>query len=137
MNEILQNAEKDKSQGSIRNFFKTIKKYSTFNPTLKAIKDSDGTILMEPEKKIVRWKEYFVDLLNGTILTDPIENATYQKAEPFIKEISKEEVKEAIKNLKNWKAPGSDSIPSELIKFGGKDIITSFTGYVIGYGWRK
>lgn len=58
---------------------------------------------MEPEKKIIRWKEYFVDLLNGTIPPDPIENATYQQAEPFVKEISKEEVRKAIKNPKNWK----------------------------------
>jgi len=33
-----------------------------------------------------------------------------------VKEISKEEVREVKKNLKNWKAPGFDSIPSELIK---------------------
>jgi len=38
--------------------------------------------------------------LNGTIPPDPIENATYQKAELFVKEISKEEIREAIKNLK-------------------------------------
>jgi hypothetical protein len=70
--------EKDKSQGSIRHFFKTIKKYIAFNPILKAIKYSEGTILMEPEKKIIRWKESFVDLLNDTILPNPIEKTTYQ-----------------------------------------------------------
>jgi len=59
MNSILQEAEMDRSQGSIRNFFKTIKKYSTFNPSLKAVKDREGAIHMEAEKKIVRRKEYF------------------------------------------------------------------------------
>jgi hypothetical protein len=29
--------------------------------------------------------EYLVDLLNGTIPSNPIENATYQKAESFVK----------------------------------------------------
>lgn len=77
---------------------------------------------MEPEKKIIRWKEYFANLLNGAIPPKPIENATYQKAESFVKEISKEEVREAIKNLKNLKAPGSDIISSELIKYGGEDM---------------
>jgi hypothetical protein len=56
---------------------------------------------MKPEKKIISRKEYFVDLLIGTKTKDPIENTKYQKAEPFVKEISKEEVREAIKNLKN------------------------------------
>ncbi|KAL4111931.1 hypothetical protein QTP88_015797 [Uroleucon formosanum] len=83
LNGILQEAEKDRSQGSIRNLFKTIKKYSTFNPSLKAVKDREGTILMKPEKKIIRWKEYFADLLDGTIPLDPIENKTFQKAEPL------------------------------------------------------
>jgi len=66
LNGILQK-EKDRSQGSTRNFFKTIKKYSSFNPSLKAVKSTVGTILMEPEKKIIKWKEYFADLLNGII----------------------------------------------------------------------
>jgi len=67
LNGILQEAEKNRSQGNIRNFFKNIKKYMSFNPSLKAVKSSVGTILMEPKKKIIRWKEYFFNLLNGII----------------------------------------------------------------------
>lgn len=62
---------------------------------------------MEPEKK-KRWKEYFVDLLNGTILTNPIKNTctcTHQ-IEPLVNEVTKEEIMEAIINHKNWKVPG-------------------------------
>jgi len=104
LNRILQEAVKYISQDSIRHFFKTIKKYSTFNPSLKAVKDREKTILIEPEKKIIRWKKYFSDLMDGTIPLDPIENKTFQKAEPLIKEVPKEEVRVAIKN---WKALGS------------------------------
>lgn len=56
---------------------------------------------MEPENKFIRRREYFADLLNGTIPTSPIENSTFQKGEPLVKEVSKDEVREAIENLKN------------------------------------
>ena len=39
--------------------------------------------------------------------------------------ISDEELNTVIKNLKNNKAPGSDEITNEMIKKGGKDLITS------------
>lgn len=75
--------------------------------------------------------------MNGTIPSSPIENATYQRAEPFVIEISKEEVREAMKNLTNWKTPVSDRnfrIPSELIRYGEEDMY-NFTYRI--YHWVR
>jgi hypothetical protein len=48
LNGILQEAEKDRSQSSIRNFFRSIRQYKSLNPNLKVIKNRDGEIIMEP-----------------------------------------------------------------------------------------
>jgi hypothetical protein len=47
LNGILQETEKHRSQGSIKNLFKTIKKYNGFYPILKAIKDNNEKLLMK------------------------------------------------------------------------------------------
>jgi hypothetical protein len=122
INEILEEAEKDRLQGKIRNFFKTIGRYKDFNPTLKAIKGRNGDMLIESSDRVKRWKEYFIYLLNAEIPVNPIGNTQYQTAESMISEITLEEVKTAINSLKNWKAPESDEIPAELIKYGGEEM---------------
>lgn len=71
---------------------------------------------MRPEAKALKWKEYFVNLLNCTIPNNPISHIEYQGAEPHIENLSLEEVKAAILRLKNWKVPGPDDIDAELIK---------------------
>lgn len=77
---------------------------------------------MEPEKKIIRLKEYFSDLLNGTIPNNSIENTYTQQVEPLVNAVTKEKVKKVIINLKNWKAPISHHTPSELLKTAGEDM---------------
>lgn len=64
------------------------------------------------------------NLLNTTIPDSPTSVTTYQGAEPFIKNITQEEINVAVGGLKNWKAPGSDNIQSELLKYGGKKLQT-------------
>ena len=34
-----------------------------------------------------------------------------------------EEVEVAVKKLKNYKAPGTDNIPAELFRYGGKELV--------------
>lgn len=68
----------------------------------------------------MRWKQYFVNLLNYTIPDYPIPHTKYQRAEPCIEKLKLEEVETAILRLKDWIAPCSDGIAAELIKVGGK-----------------
>ncbi|XP_025407600.1 craniofacial development protein 2-like [Sipha flava] len=90
LNELLQSTEQNFTQGKVRHFFAVIKKSKQFNPMLKAIKDKNDRIFIEPQAKISRWREYFEELLNG-------------------------EMPET-----NWKAPGQDGKLAEFIKLGGK-----------------
>jgi hypothetical protein len=48
-----------------------------------------------------------------------IKQAEIHTAEPFVPGPSATEVEVAIRNLKRYKAPGSDQIPAELIQAGG------------------
>lgn len=106
LSEILQEAEKNCSMGSVRNFFKTLKQYKTFNPYLNTIKNRQGVILMDPKEKAERWKEYFTELLNADIPDNSKRRKNLYGSEPMVSEVTREEVNEAIKDLKNWKSPG-------------------------------
>jgi len=66
--------------------------------------------------------EYFILILNSDIPANPVEKTIYQKAEPSISNIIQEEIERAIDSLKNWKAPVSDIIQAEVIKYRGKGI---------------
>lgn len=77
---------------------------------------------MESDARTERWKGYFEKLLNSTMPTQPLVHNVYERAKPQVVNVSLEEVKIAISCLKKWKAPGTDDIPAELIKYGGKEL---------------
>jgi len=122
LNEILKEVEKSHSQGKARLFFRTIKQYKSFNPSLKIIRNCKNDLIMDTKEKAARWKEYFTELLNADTPDNITRRETHYGAEPMISELTEEETYKAINNLKNWKSPGSDGIPGELIKYGGKEM---------------
>jgi len=79
-------------------------------------------MLMEPESRVERRKGYFEKLLNTRMPAQPVLHTEYERAEPYVEDVSLEEIKIAIIGLKNWKAPGTDYIPAELIKYGGEEL---------------
>jgi len=102
-------------------------------------KDKKGNFVTEKKKVLQRWAEHFDELLNGHGDADGNkgdgdgEGETEDTRESLDKEKedeeygtdrnlettdvpTKEEVKAAVDKLKNNKAPGSDGIPSEILK---------------------
>jgi hypothetical protein len=67
---------------------------------------------------LARWRKYFSQLLNVHGVED-VGQAEVHTAENLVPEPSAFEVELAIEKLKSYKSPGTDQIPSELIKAGG------------------
>ncbi|XP_067207866.1 golgin subfamily A member 6-like protein 22 [Linepithema humile] len=69
------------------------------------------------------WKEYFMRLLKGAERKVVKGNGRRKKEEgDEEEEISREEIKETIKRLRNGKAMGADGIPGEAWKYGGEEV---------------
>ncbi|CAB1118778.1 unnamed protein product [Ectocarpus sp. CCAP 1310/34] len=81
------------------------------------VADENGVLLRNRDDILQRWARFFSTLLNfksPALNPDIIERVTQRPATVTLNEL--EEVARATKDLKNWKAPGHDSLPAELLK---------------------
>ena len=76
------------------------------------IKDENGNILIEEEKVMSRWKEYFSQLLNSENECEDLENIP--PVEGPIANISENEVENAIKKCKENEAAGKSVVTREM-----------------------
>jgi len=68
---------------------------------------------------VARWRNYFSQLFNVHGVKE-VGQAEINTAEPLVPEPSASEVELAVDKLKSHKSPGTDQIPAELIKVGGR-----------------
>jgi len=92
----------------------------------------DGTMVSDKHQKLHCWKEYYSDLLNRPPAPPSIElsrAAAYTVPYPSIdcSPPSEHKVANAVRHLKNGKAPGLCSLPAELLKNAGPDGIKRLT----------
>jgi hypothetical protein len=93
-----------------------------FQPRTTLCRDNEGMILSSDEAILERWAQHFEELLNGNApervedmtMVQKLGNVETEEPVPTINEIE-----QAIKRLRNNKAPGIDLIPAELVKFAG------------------
>lgn len=106
-----------------RQFFGSSKEIRReFEPRTVSCKDKQGNLLSSETEVMRRWAEHFSDLLNSVTTPEPIEptvlnNIDYQEPPTL------NEVRAAIRKLKNNKAPGSDGLPAELFRWGGEELL--------------
>ena len=112
-------AEEAAGNGRMKELYEITKKLcNEKGRTTNAVKDKAGNLLTDDKGRKQRWKEHFEEVLNRPTPSNPVENNVN---DPVIEDIStdyitKAEICEAIKKIKNGKAGGKDEITGELLK---------------------
>jgi hypothetical protein len=103
---------------------------------INIIEDENGTLLADPKSVLYAWKNFFNHVLNVHGVND-VRQMYIHMAEGLVPEPSLVEVAIAIGKLKSYKSPGTDEIPAELIKAGGKHYVLRYTNLFVLYGIRR
>ncbi|VEN37907.1 unnamed protein product [Callosobruchus maculatus] len=115
--EVQSHAEKNQ----VRDLFKKIKEIvKDFKPKTWAIEDKNGMLLTDKKQITERWREYCEELYFDEQINDQQRQINNTDREP---EILKSEVEDAIKKLKNNKAPGIDEVTGEILKELGDEAV--------------
>ena len=90
-----------------------------FVPQADMCRGVDGSLLMDEQEVINRWKQHFNEHLNGARAEEQVEDNHYngERNNEAVPAPTMNEVKEAIKQLKNNKVAGTDGLAPELFKF--------------------
>ena len=95
------------------------------------IKDQQGEVLTDGEKIKERWREYYATLLNKENQRDELEDTP--PVEGLIEELTRKEIKDAIKAMKKGKAAGCSRVSADMIKIleeSGVDTMVDIIGTV-------
>ena len=83
------------------------------------IKDKTGKILFQDELINARWVAYFEELLN--VENEREEMADVSRVEGSEKELELQEIREAMKRMKNNRAPGVSEVSIDMVKAGEEE----------------
>ena len=123
LNEKLIKIKENYKKNESRKFFGEVKNFKQQQTVMPVMcKNADGNMLTQTADVLNRWREHFQTIFNYNfneeIRLQDLEtdsDGQLQISPPNFNEIC-----HIINNLKTNKAPGSDNIPPELIKYGGR-----------------
>ena len=118
-NNIAQGAEDAARQGQMKGVYEATRKLCNESPKrVDMVKDREGKLLSKEDEVRKRWKEHFMEVLNRPDPETVAEVVGDSDINEEIEEgpVSKLEIKNAIKDMKNGKAAGIDNITVEMMK---------------------
>ena len=129
--------EKLAKEGNIRGMYMRIKEEKNgFQARSHMCENNDGELITENSQVLERWAEYFENVLNTDSEPNEDYELPYGGPDPLVESPTFAETIEAIKSMKNHKAPGEDLITAELIKYGGNTLHTQIH-MLIGQIWDE
>ncbi|BHF71757.1 hypothetical protein SprV_0401481700 [Sparganum proliferum] len=140
--EIVTSMEQASNVGDTRKLYQLIRQVSGKPSTLSdSVRDVNGGFIADNSAKVEHWREHFEHHLNfDTQLTSPLlsSSAEFPPSPTYAVPCdppSEEEVVDAIRKLRNNKAPGGDGIPAEIFK-SCVDTLAPWLHEVIERAWR-
>jgi hypothetical protein len=128
--------ESNSKNKNIREIYRAINEFKKgYQPRINLVKDERGDLPADPQTILIRWKNYFCQLLN-VHGAGGVRQTEIHTAEPFVPEPSASEIEVAIGKLKIYRSPGVDRIPAELIQAGG-ETLRSEVHKLIKLIWNK
>jgi len=134
---IAREAEDAAKNNDLRTLYMTTRKLSGIRCNQnRPIRSEEGTLLTKMEDQLQRWKRHFESVLNRP---DPSQLPDSRPPDVPLNintgPISRGEIRTALTQLKNAKAPGVDNIPLEALKDGGPCPVEAL--HRISYGRKK
>jgi len=122
---VIESIEEDQKHSNTRKMHQTDNQFKKgYQHTFSVIRNKKGELAMHTMEKAEIWKEYFDKLLNTEKPRALIKKKGNKEiSEVEVEELATEDVKKAIRNLKNNKVVGTDGIHPELIKYGGNKLL--------------
>jgi hypothetical protein len=106
-----------------------------YQPRTNAVKDEKGDLVVDSHSILGRWRNHFFQMLN-VYAVNYDKQTEIHTAESLVPEFNSSQVEMAIEKIKRHKSPGTDQIPAELIKAGGR-AIRSEIHKLINSIWNK
>ena len=116
--ELATTAEKAAREGNMKQLYDTTKKLSgKYSKPERPVKDKEGKPITEIQQQRNRWVEYFEELLNRPAPMNPPDiEAAHTDLPIDVNPPTTEEIRMAVRQIKNGKAAGPDNIPAEALK---------------------
>lgn len=123
----MEEIEAHRRSNESRAFYQKVNKgRAPFRPRLQSCKNKDNTLLINKDDILDRWARPFKALLkeeSPITIEGGVKNACGTRNEDGdVGPPDFEEFEDALRRMKNNKAPGRDGLPAELYKYGGEDL---------------